>query len=113
MGVGRSLERSSRGELIQTPPYSLILESPQFDSLVQTATGFNHAEAEAYYKYSHPGEPLPYPLSPRPFPYQALDYTGGYLLAFGIITALCKAVTVRFYLPPLYLSRPHSLTYIT
>ncbi|KXN83129.1 Succinate--hydroxymethylglutarate CoA-transferase [Leucoagaricus sp. SymC.cos] len=64
-----------------------------FDSLVQTATGFNHAEAEAYHEYSHPGEPFPHPLPPRPFPYQALDYAGGYLLAFGIITALCRSIT--------------------
>lgn len=62
---------------------------------MQTATGFNHAEAQAYHEFTHPGEPLPSPLHPRPFPYQALDYTGGYLLAFGIITALCKSITVR------------------
>ncbi|KAF5360363.1 hypothetical protein D9756_004621 [Leucocoprinus leucothites] len=64
-----------------------------FDSLVQTGTGFNHAEAQAYHEYSHPSESIPHPLPPRPFPYQVLDYAGGYLLAFGIITALCKSIT--------------------
>jgi crotonobetainyl-CoA:carnitine CoA-transferase CaiB-like acyl-CoA transferase len=48
-----------------------------FDSLVQTATGFNLAEAEAA------GE-----LKPRPLPCQALDHASGYLLALAIMTAL-------------------------
>ncbi len=48
-----------------------------FDSLVQTATGFNIAEAEAA------GE-----AKPRPLPAQALDHASGYLLAFGIMAAL-------------------------
>ncbi|KAH9950632.1 CoA-transferase family III [Amylocystis lapponica] len=62
-----------------------------FDSLVQTATGLNFAEAEAYAGYtgSLPSEPL----TPRPFPVQALDHAAGYLLAFGINAALCKTVT--------------------
>lgn len=48
-----------------------------FDSLVQTASGFNVAEAEAA------GQ-----AAPRPLPVQALDHASGYLLAFGILAAL-------------------------
>jgi len=48
-----------------------------FDSLVQTASGFNMAEAEAA------GQ-----AAPRPLPAQALDHASGYLLAFGILAAL-------------------------
>jgi hypothetical protein len=46
-----------------------------FDSLVQTAMGFNHAE----------GEPLG---RPRPLPMQILDEATGYLIAFGAAAAL-------------------------
>ncbi|KAJ6620727.1 CoA-transferase family III domain-containing protein [Mycena sp. CBHHK59/15] len=60
-----------------------------FDSLVQTATGFNVAEAEAYAEYTS-GEGS---LQPRPLPVQALDHAAGYLLAYGINTALCKTIT--------------------
>lgn len=48
-----------------------------FDSLVQTATGFNHAEAEAA---SSP--------DPKPLPMQILDYATGHLMAFAIAAAL-------------------------
>ena len=48
-----------------------------FDSLVQTASGFNHAEAEAA------GQ-----TAPKALPCQALDHGSGYLLAFGAMTAL-------------------------
>ncbi|KAH9924639.1 CoA-transferase family III domain-containing protein [Epithele typhae] len=59
-----------------------------FDSLVQTATGFNVAEAEAYAAFTGAEfEP------PRPLPMQALDHAAGYLLAFGIQAALCKTIT--------------------
>eukprot|EP01037_Dinobryon_pediforme_P002635 gene2635-2675_t len=54
-----------------------------FDSLVQTATGFNAAEAEAF------GQD-----SPRPLPAQALDHATGYLLAIGIMTALHRRATI-------------------
>lgn len=64
----------------------------QFDSLVQTATGFNTAEAEAYAKYK--GGSGPRPLPPKALPLQALDHAAGYLLAFGINAALCKTITV-------------------
>ena len=47
-----------------------------FDSLVQTATGINAMEAEAF------GEKLP-----RALPLQALDHASGYLLALGVMEA--------------------------
>ncbi len=50
-----------------------------FDSLVQTASGFNHAEGQAA------GE-----AGPRALPCQALDHGSGYLLAFGIMRALAR-----------------------
>ncbi|SOZ35661.1 CoA transferase [Cupriavidus neocaledonicus] len=48
-----------------------------FDSLVQTATGFNAAEAQAAGSDT-----------PRPLPAQVLDHAAGYLLAFGAMAAL-------------------------
>ena len=48
-----------------------------FDSLVQTATGINHAEAAAA------GQ-----AAPKPLPVQVLDHASGYLLAFGALAAL-------------------------
>lgn len=50
-----------------------------FDSLVQTATGFNIAEAEAF----GGGQP-------RAMPLQVLDYSAGYLLAFGALAGLMR-----------------------
>ncbi len=50
-----------------------------FDSLVQTASGFNVAEGAAC------GSALP-----RPLPAQALDHASGYLLALGIQRALLR-----------------------
>ena len=50
-----------------------------FDSLVQTAMGFNHAEGEA----AGDGQP-------RPLPMQILDEATGYLLAFGAVAALVR-----------------------
>jgi crotonobetainyl-CoA:carnitine CoA-transferase CaiB-like acyl-CoA transferase len=50
-----------------------------FDSLVQTASGFNAAEAEA----SGAREP-------KPLPAQALDHATGYLMAFAAISALTR-----------------------
>nr|WP_236599796.1 CoA transferase [Ramlibacter alkalitolerans] len=49
-----------------------------FDSLVQTAMGFNLAEAQAF------GDPQ----RPRPLPMQILDEATGYLIAFGAAAAL-------------------------
>jgi len=54
-----------------------------FDSLLQTASGFNVAEAEAA------GQ-----AAPRPLPAQALDHASGYLLAFGVMVALHRRATV-------------------
>jgi crotonobetainyl-CoA:carnitine CoA-transferase CaiB-like acyl-CoA transferase len=53
-----------------------------FDSLVQTATGFNAAEAEA----AGIDEP-------KPLPAQALDHGSGYLMAFGALAALHRQAT--------------------
>ena len=48
-----------------------------FDSLVQTASGFNVAEAEAFGSQK-----------PKELPAQELDHATGYLLAFAVMTAL-------------------------
>ncbi len=50
-----------------------------FDSLVQTATGFNLAEAQACGSTTPKAQPLP-----------ILDYAAGHLLAFGIQAALWR-----------------------
>lgn len=50
-----------------------------FDSLVQTATGFNLAEAEAAGA-----------AAPKALPMQTLDTASGFLLAFGIAAALLR-----------------------
>jgi crotonobetainyl-CoA:carnitine CoA-transferase CaiB-like acyl-CoA transferase len=54
-----------------------------FDSLVQTCSGINVAEAESYGS----GEPM------RVLPCQAFDHGAGYLLATGIVAALYKRAT--------------------
>jgi crotonobetainyl-CoA:carnitine CoA-transferase CaiB-like acyl-CoA transferase len=54
-----------------------------FDSLVQTASGFNVAEAEAAGAEQ-----------PKPLPAQALDHAAGYLLAFGVQMALMRRATL-------------------
>jgi hypothetical protein len=51
-----------------------------FDSLVQTATGFNRAEGEAA------GDAA----KPRALPMQILDEATGYLIAFGAAAALAR-----------------------
>ncbi len=53
-----------------------------FDSLVQTAAGFNLDEAQAA------GE-----VTPKPLPTQILDHAAGHLLAFGIGAALLRRAT--------------------
>jgi len=52
-----------------------------FDSLVQTASGFNHAEAQAA------GSDKPHPL-----PMQVLDHATGYFMAFGAMIALTRRI---------------------
>jgi crotonobetainyl-CoA:carnitine CoA-transferase CaiB-like acyl-CoA transferase len=54
-----------------------------FDSLVQTASGFNHAEAVA--AGADPADP-----DPKVLPCQALDHASGFLLAFGTLAALLR-----------------------
>jgi crotonobetainyl-CoA:carnitine CoA-transferase CaiB-like acyl-CoA transferase len=51
-----------------------------FDSLVQTAMGFNLAEGEAA---GTPGKP-------KPLPMQILDEATGYLIAFGAVAAVAR-----------------------
>jgi crotonobetainyl-CoA:carnitine CoA-transferase CaiB-like acyl-CoA transferase len=53
-----------------------------FDSLVQTASGFNHAEAEAARSEQ-----------PKPLPAQVLDHAAGYLMAYGAMSALARRIT--------------------
>ena len=62
----------------QTGPWR---ERRGFDSLVQTATGFNHAEAEAAGS-----------AEPKPLPMQILDYVTGHLMAFAAVAALHRQV---------------------
>src|SRR5262245_10780082 len=50
-----------------------------FDSLAQTASGINHAEAEAAGVDG-----------PKELPCQALDHATGYLMAFGVMMALMR-----------------------
>jgi crotonobetainyl-CoA:carnitine CoA-transferase CaiB-like acyl-CoA transferase len=51
-----------------------------FDSLVQTTTGINQAEADAFGTQD----------KPRPLPCQALDHASGYLLALGALAGLLR-----------------------
>lgn len=60
-------------------PQGLWADRRGFDSLVQTASGFNAAEAEAA------GVSVP-----KPLPAQILDHATGYLLAAGAMTALLR-----------------------
>ena len=53
-----------------------------FDSIVQTATGINHAEAQAAGV-----------SEPKALPCQALDHATGYLMAFGALAALARRAT--------------------
>ena len=55
-----------------------------FDSLNQTATGFNAAEAEAAGQAGRP----------KPLPVQALDHSSGYLMALGALAALYRRTTI-------------------
>src|SRR5262245_16873368 len=50
-----------------------------FDSLVQTASGFNAAEADAFGA-----------SEPKPLPAQVLDHATGYLMCFAAMSALAR-----------------------
>ncbi|KAG6864891.1 hypothetical protein C0991_006506 [Blastosporella zonata] len=63
-----------------------------FDSLVQTATGFNDAEGKAYKEFVG-GVGVAGSRVPRPLPMQAIDHAAGSLLALGINAALCRTIT--------------------
>lgn len=67
----------------------------QFDSLIQNATGFGHAEARAYQIFKGEED---ISVTPKPLPCQAIDHAAGYLLAFGINAALCRTISVSIYL---------------
>ncbi|KAI0785118.1 CoA-transferase family III domain-containing protein [Abortiporus biennis] len=64
-----------------------------FDSLVQTASGFNVAEGESYARYKEQTLKGNERVVPKPLPMQALDHAAGYFLAFGINAALAKTIT--------------------
>ncbi|GAA6152735.1 CoA transferase [Pseudoteredinibacter isoporae] len=62
-----------------------------FDSIVQTASGLNWVEAEAYRlaQANEENEKLA-EITPRAFPVQILDFATGFLMAFGSQLALLK-----------------------
>lgn len=62
----------------------------QFDSLTQTSTGLNVAEAEAFNSVNSPEDYVPL----KALPVQALDHAAGQLLALGINAALARTYTV-------------------
>lgn len=62
----------------------------QFDSLTQTSTGLNVAEAEAFNSMNSPEDHVPL----KALPVQALDHAAGQLLALGINAALARTYTV-------------------
>ncbi len=57
-----------------------------FDSLTQTAMGFNAAEGEAFTR----SDATPPSAQPRALPYQALDYATGFLMAACTSVALLR-----------------------
>ncbi|VDB91784.1 unnamed protein product [Peniophora sp. CBMAI 1063] len=79
------------------PPDSAWAEVRGFDSLVQTMSGFNVAEARAYAAYMRAQGAEADELAALPpyraLPMQALDHAAGYFLAFGIAAALCRTIT--------------------
>lgn len=74
-----------------------------FDSLVQTAMGFNEAEGRAFALLGENGKKGVW--EPKALPVQGLDHAAGQLLAFGMLAGLCRQMTVsldaepRFSLP--------------
>ncbi|ETW82108.1 hypothetical protein HETIRDRAFT_418066 [Heterobasidion irregulare TC 32-1] len=71
-----------------------LKDAKGFDSLLQAIGGMNVAEAQAYKDYvlANGGNVNDFPPH-RSLPMQALDHATGYLLAFGIISALCRTIT--------------------
>ena len=61
-----------------------------FDSLVQTAMGFNDAEGKAYRGECDECGDQDAGSKPKPLPMQILDHATGYLLACGISVALVR-----------------------
>jgi hypothetical protein len=57
-----------------------------FDSMVQTCSGINVAEVEAWNAVAEEKVPA------RVLPCQALDHASGFLLASGIVAALCRRI---------------------
>lgn len=65
----------------------------KFDSLVQTATGFNEDEGKGYQAFkASQGEENEW--KPRPLPMQAMDHAAGYFLAFGINAGTARMIVV-------------------
>jgi len=63
----------------------------KFDSLVQTATGFNADEGDTFHSFMvSQGNQIEW--APKPFPMQAIDHAAAYFLAFGINVALTKMI---------------------
>ncbi|KAK4051699.1 hypothetical protein OIO90_004649 [Microbotryomycetes sp. JL221] len=58
-----------------------------FDSLVQFASGINEAEGQAWKQVEANADNE---FEPKALPCQALDHAAGYLLAFGVQTALAR-----------------------
>jgi crotonobetainyl-CoA:carnitine CoA-transferase CaiB-like acyl-CoA transferase len=84
LGFGPQALAARRPGIVYTSLSAYGTEGPWaerrgFDSLVQTAMGFNAAEGEAA------GEG-----KPRPLPMQMLDMASGFLMAFGAAAALWK-----------------------
>lgn len=66
----------------------------QFDSLTQTATGINKAEAEAFNSQTTDRTKH---VDLKPLPLQALDDAAGQLLALGVSAALARTYIVRHF----------------
>ena len=85
----------------------------QFDSLVQAATGFNRAEGEAWAKHEEKEEKFLDNI--KTLPLQCLDHGAGQLLAFGIMAALSRSITVsdiRLHLRDVCVLRPNFAWYL-
>ncbi|MGK0460379.1 MAG: crotonobetainyl-CoA:carnitine CoA-transferase CaiB-like acyl-CoA transferase [Candidatus Azotimanducaceae bacterium] len=62
-----------------------------FDSLVQTATGFNHAEGEAAAVFGlGTAMKVAAKAAPKALPVQILDFASGFIMAFAVSAALIR-----------------------